>query len=757
VNEVAGFALIVFGVLSFVSLFLAGDALAGMAWADMLQTVFGDGALLAAAALLAMGIGLWLPKAGIRFQVSPGRLLALELAFLTLLALLHLVQSDSEMRALARAGEGGGLVGWVLSFPVMSILGQSGAVLLFSIAFGISLVFGLGLRQGHVAALFARFGLQLQRASQATEEDTQEELRQRYRELAEGGGYRMPLMRIRREPGPMSAPPQVQAQPAPPDSAPAAPAAPPTPVKAMPVAAPVARAVAAVPSAIVKPTSPPSWRETLPSIDCLTTAVMLLPDDGETSRIGQIVRNTLRDLGLPVAIRQVQVGPCVTRFVLQPQAVDGNEPARLRKQVPALSQALKVERLRLEAPIPGTQQLAIELPNRRPALVALRNSLESHSYQSRRTSSSTALLLPLGRDLSLRTQSVDLAQLPHLLVAGVEGAGKSMCLAAIATSLLMQYDSQHVQFVILVPSLGRLSRFSGIPHLVGPIETQPDRIAGVLAWCLEEMQRRYQLLEARGAGNIAQYHAESQRARHSPAAERLPYLLIFIDEVASLMAGKVAGTERAITRLAQMAHGVGIHLVMASQAPSADEITGLVKSYFPARIAFALASAADSRMVIDREGAEGLQGRGDMLFLSSDAPGLPRLQGCFVSEDDTRQVVAHWRREHDQRVAAGVITPKREAPWETGIQRRQLLDDTDPKLESVLGLGVELGELSTAIIQRRLGLSYPRAGRIIEMLHSLGVLGAENAHSNSRRVKIPPGTDPMAYAQSMYNKRRTAH
>ncbi len=782
INEIVGFALIVFGVLSFISLYIAADALVAVAWADILTTLFGDGSVLVAGTFFSLGVLLWLPKAGIRIPVTSSRLLALEIAFLAALAILHLAHSDTELRALARAGQGGGLIGWGLSYPLFEILGRDPALAVFIAIAAICLVIAIGLGRRQLAAVISRIGAILQlyseAARQAARQSANAESQTLYRRLAEQPGYRTQIMRIRPQPdetavgnasSPMDRSPPAQTvrrvRPGKPeqDPTPGSPKADQPlqdPAKPESAANGKSDAVAELPSDSLAPAGAPNqqppalWSASLPAADLLNAADLSMPPVEEIERNVKLIQNTLLEFDLETTVAEVQVGPTVTRYALQPHRADGSERIRMSKIAAYsrdLSLALAAKRLRLETPVPGTNYMGIEVPNREPALVALRNVLESEAYQERKRGQRAPLLIPLGRNVTGEPVSLDLSQMPHLLIAGATGSGKSVCMAAIATALLMQYSPDHLRLVMLDPKMVELSRFDGIPHLLGPVETAPDRIIGVLAWCTEEMDRRYKLLEEQGARNIKMYN-ETQLAGAGSGAP-LPYMVIMIDEIGDLMLSRAEETERAITRLAQMARAVGMHLVIATQRPSVDVITGLIKANFPSRIAFSVASGGDSRVIIDRTGAEDLLGKGDMLFMSADAAAPQRIQCCFVSEEESRRVVAHWRQESAKLAEAGSLGASKTVPWESDLRRRQFIAETDPMLADALKLIMQSGEASASVIQRRLSLGYPRAARIMDLLEELGALGEETSGGRARKVIIPPGEDPLAYLQERHQKR----
>lgn len=772
ISEVVGFALIVFGSLSFISLFVAGDALVAVSWADMLTSLCGDGAVFVAGALFAMGAVLWLPKAGIRISLTAGRMLALELGFLSLLAILHLGSGESELRALARSGGGGGMIGWGLSYPFYWIMGRELALGLFGLVVAVSSIFALGLRGSTLTRALARLGDRLQQASDRAEPETpaaNDHVQELYKQLVDQPGYRKPIMRIR--PNPDSLPDQAKSQqengsaatpvvervrpnrqaptPDPSTAGFTQPAADESPKTNGNVAKRRARN-AAKRNQNAPVDSAEIWRNSLPAIDSLTALDLQMPGADETEHNARLIENTLLEFDLDVTVAEVQVGPTVTRYALQPHKDDGTERIRMSKIAGYsrdLALALAAKRLRMETPVPGTNFMGIEVPNREPSTVALRNVMQSEAYHQQ-SGSGLALGIPLGRDVTGLPVAFDLAQMPHLLIAGATGSGKSVCMAAIATSLLMQFSPAELTLVMLDPKMVELARFNGIPHLLGPVEIVPERIVGVLNWCVREMERRYKLLERKSAKHLDEYNADL--AANDPATDRLPRIVILIDEIGDLMLTSPEETQEAVARLAQKARAVGIHLIIATQRPSVNVITGVIKANFPARIGFAVASSGDSRVIIDRVGAENLLGRGDMLFLSPDAAAPRRLQGCFVSEDDVREVVQHWRDELILRKQAGVLPAKSGAPWEGALKRRQFLSETDPMLEDVLRLVIASGEASASLIQRKLGLGYPRAARIIDLLEELGAIDEETSGGRSRQVIIPPEVDPLQFVLSRY-------
>ncbi len=487
--------------------------------------------------------------------------------------------------------------------------------------------------------------------------------------------------------------------------------------------------------------------DNLPPLELLSDVELNKPTEEEINTNARIIRNTLLEFDVETEVIDVKVGPTVTQYAVSPyteQIMEDGERVLNRVRVSEITNlngdlalALSAKRLRIQAPVPGHSYVGIEVPNRQPSTVALRPVLESeHFYKYRKS----PLALPLGRDVSGEPFLADLGTMPHLLIAGTTGSGKSIMLAAMTVALVMNNTPDVVRLVLLDPKMVELSRFNGLPHLLGPVETELDRIIGVLRWATREMDRRYKLLEKEAARNLEVYNKGLGRRRKD---ERLPYIVLIIDEIGDLMMQRPDETERALTRLAQMARAVGIHLMVATQRPSVDVITGLIKANFPARISFAVASGVDSRVILDSTGAESLIGKGDMLFLAPDASGPQRIQGCYISDEEVNTVVDYWKDWNEKEIEDGRGEPGGIAPWERGMTRREVLAETDPMLEDAIALVIAEGEASASLIQRRLGLGYPRAARVMDLLFELGIIGAARPGGRSREVLIKPGGDPF--------------
>ncbi|MBL8055472.1 MAG: DNA translocase FtsK, partial [Anaerolineales bacterium] len=432
-----------------------------------------------------------------------------------------------------------------------------------------------------------------------------------------------------------------------------------------------------------------------------------------------------------------------------------------------LALALSANTLRIEAPVPGQSYVGIEVPHRRTSIVGVRPVMEAEAFQKL----NKPLAVALGRDVSGGAVASDLGSMPHLLIAGTTGSGKSVCIVSLVTCLVMNNTPDDLRLVMIDPKMVELVRFNGLPHLLGKVETELTRILGVLRWTVREMDRRYKLFEAYGARNLDTYHAKIGKAKDG---ERLPRIVVFIDELADLMMQAPDETERMVVRLAQMARATGIHLVVATQRPSTDVVTGLIKANFPARIAFAVVSGIDSRVILDTVGAESLLGKGDMLFQSSDTPAPQRLQGCFVGDKEIDRVVGWWKEQaeayedeaqpefepvkpgaggeaaSDRGEAVSAAAPVSSAgggaaaaPWDEMLAREQAVEDKDQQIEQAIEIVKKYGTASASLLQRKMRIGYPRAARLMDELKQMGIIGREQQGGKTREVFISKDDDPI--------------
>lgn len=358
----------------------------------------------------------------------------------------------------------------------------------------------------------------------------------------------------------------------------------------------------------------------------------------------EIIEHTLESFGAPATVVEINQGPTITQYGVEPAFIQMRNGRRIKVKVGKIASladdlalALAAHSIRIQAPVPGKGYVGIEVPNTSKALVSLRDVMESPQFQKIKS----PLRIGLGQNVAGTPISADLTTMPHLLIAGTTGSGKSVCVNTIICSLLLQNTPEELKLVMVDPKRVELTGYNGIPHLAAPVVVEMDKVIGTLQWALREMDNRYKMFADMGARNITDYNKKIKRHKD---VDPLPYIVIIIDELADLMMLAPEDTERAITRLAQMARATGIHMVIATQRPSVDVVTGLIKANFPARIAFAVASSTDSRVVLDTTGAERLLGQGDMLFQSPDAAAPVRLQGCFVSDGEIGKLIAYWQR-----------------------------------------------------------------------------------------------------------------
>lgn len=433
------------------------------------------------------------------------------------------------------------------------------------------------------------------------------------------------------------------------------------------------------------------------------------PVSGDIRAREAIIAKAFQNFGISVEMGDVSVGPTVTQYTLRP--AEGVKLSSIVALQNDLALALAAHPLRIEAPIPGKSLVGIEVPNDQVSVVRLREILESPEWQKR----SSPLTVVLGRDVSGKPWIADLARMPHLLVAGSTGSGKTVCLNTILLSLLYQNGPDDLKLLLVDPKRVELPSYNGIPHLISPVVTDVKATIQAFRWAIVEMERRFEILSGAGARDIKSFNEG-----HSPD-ERMSYLVIVVDELADLMVAAASEIEGAIIRLAQMARAVGIHLILATQRPSVDVITGLIKANITSRIAFAVASLMDSRTILDTSGAEKLLGRGDMLFTSAELSKPKRLQGAFVSDQEIRKVVDYLKK-------AGVAPEYVELTVQSSLTipgggGEAAEEDDDPLLPSSKEIILQAGKASASLLQRRMKIGYARAARILDLLEAEGFIG----------------------------------
>ena len=426
------------------------------------------------------------------------------------------------------------------------------------------------------------------------------------------------------------------------------------------------------------------------------------------------LQKTLYSFGVQAKVENVSVGPAITRYELKP--AEGVRVSKIANLADDIALNLAAETIRIEAPIPGKQAVGIEVPNTEKETVHFRDVVESDAFQD----SKSKLSVALGKDVAGNMEIADIAKMPHALIAGATGSGKSVCINTLITSIIYKAKPSEVKFVMVDPKVVELSVYNGIPHLLIPVVTDPKKAAGALAWAVQEMDNRYNLFAQKGVRDLKGYNAMAEKE----GIGTLPQIVIIIDELADLMMVAAKEVEDSICRLAQKARAAGMHLIIATQRPSVDVITGIIKANIPSRIAFAVSSQVDSRTILDQVGAEKLLGKGDMLFYPSGAPKPVRVQGAFVSDDEVEKIVsfvksngvATYNEDILETIENGNKTDKEIS------QDQDPDDDTDPFLMDAIDVVVETGQASTSFIQRKFKVGYARAGRIIDQMEERGVI-----------------------------------
>jgi S-DNA-T family DNA segregation ATPase FtsK/SpoIIIE len=702
-HRIEDLSIILIGVLTIVSILGLLDLTEGQLinpWVQFIKRWLGWGAWLVPIGLSYTVFWLYRFKIGTEERFLTLRLIAFEILVISALALLAILDGLSIPRA--EEGNGGGLIGWGIATFTENILGEIGSLVIYLI---LGILSGLYVFQDIFKKISFKWMDAFQRSGSEEQVDVQESV---------------PATQIPSE--------QTKSKPA----------------KKLPRIPRKYKKNFQLPTLEEdRAISSDERSESLPPYEIL--------DEGSYSRISikeinttaALIEKTLSDFGLPVRVVDFRTGPSVTQFAVEPGFVESNSTdGSVRKQKVRVSQisslandlalSLSASRVRVEAPVPGQAYVGIEVPNRKSSIVRLRPILESQAFQSIQS----PLAIALGRDVAGKPVVADLKTMPHLLIAGTTGSGKSVCITSLACSLAFNNHPKDLQIVMVDPKMVELVRFNGLPHLIGKAETELERIIGVLRWCTLEMDHRYKLLEEAKARDIDNFN---QKARRRKTFEPMPRIIIMIDELADLMMMVPDQTEHMLVRLAQMARATGIHLIVATQRPSTDVVTGLIKANFPARISFAVASSVDSRVILDMPGAESLLGRGDMLFLSAEASTPVRLQGAYVNDLEIQRLINYWQTVADR---DGWETDEA-APWNDLLARQEVLEDHDEIIERAVEVVRREGSASASMLQRRLHIGYPRAARLMDELEELGVIGRPQSGGRTREVLIEKNEDPF--------------
>jgi S-DNA-T family DNA segregation ATPase FtsK/SpoIIIE len=692
-REVAGLILLILAALSLLGLLDVSSGAVLDWWARTLRQLLGWGAF--AVVLGAALLGVWLLWQDLqdRVHIGAATVVGLELTLLALLVASHaplvLRSGAGEAFVAAEQGQGGGYVGWALAVLLMEGLGAliGSLVLLVALLLGLYLVLALSWA------------------------DLQEWF-QRQSRLVVAAFNRWWIGR---------------------QGTPVVPEAPEVPWWEQEAESPAARPARKSSSKTRR--KRPSRRVFgdggLPSLDLLDAAATQTYGDVNVRQKARVIEETLKSFGVPAQVVEVNQGPTVTQFGLDPGYIErrtsGGEIRQQRVRVAKiaglandLALALAAAPIRIEAPVPGKSVVGLEVPNEQISLVSLRGVMESPEFRG----IDSNLAIALGEDVSGHPVAVDLALMPHLLIAGATGSGKSVCMNAIICCLLFTNTPDELKMLMVDPKMVELIGYNDVPHLVAPVVVDVEQVVGALAWVTRQMDQRYKMFHQLGVRNLEEYNRKVMRRKEE---DSLPPLVVLIDELADLMMVAPDEVERHICRLAQMGRATGIHLVIATQRPSVDVVTGLIKANFPARISFAVTSQTDSRVILDQGGAESLLGRGDMLFMVPQQSGAIRLQGCFVSDQEIERLTAFWR-EQDWGDEQAELFP----PW----TNYDAADEGDDLLQQAIELIEGRERVSTSFIQRRLRIGFPRAARLVDQLEEQGIVGPDEGGGRGREVLL---------------------
>jgi S-DNA-T family DNA segregation ATPase FtsK/SpoIIIE len=699
--DVVGAVMSVLGILILLILFSAQKSVLTGSMIHVFQQMFGWGVYILPVALVLMGLWLILRRIEKLPPLSLERATGILLFFLWLLTLMHSIIPLETADQAILLGIGGGYIGNLFARVLLNGFGGAGSiVILFAwLVITIVMIFDISVADlfRWVNPLFLKIREVLAKPIKKADKTFSPDVAQ-----VATNGY-TPLHR-------------------------------PQPV--------VKNEVPGVPVKTVKPAEPViSWQ--LPDVkQILDSGSAPSVNEEFIQQRARLIAETLASFGAPVQVVEINRGPTITQFGVEPLFVEtrnGRTKVRVNKIASLaddLALALAAPRIRIQAPVPGHSYVGIEVPNDEMTLVALRDLVESDAFQQDRN----GLKFALGKDVTGHPINANLESMPHLLIAGTTGSGKSVCVNSILTCFLLHNTPDDLRLILVDPKRVELTGYNGVPHLLAPVVVEIDRVIGALQWMTREMDKRYHMFAQAGSRNITDYNARMKLQ----GGKKLPFLIVVIDELADLMMIAPGETEQTITRLAQLARATGIHMILATQRPSVDVVTGLIKANFPARIAFAVASNTDSRVILDQPGAERLLGRGDMLFQAPDAPSAARLQGVFVSDNEIQNLVEFWRKQvvgaspyatPGVPVPAGI--PKSDVPLKQGAMFEEMApadSNTDPLLAEAIDLVRREGRASVSMLQRRMRIGYTRAARIVDMMEDKGIVGPPEGTSQLRQI-----------------------
>jgi S-DNA-T family DNA segregation ATPase FtsK/SpoIIIE len=705
--DIIGIVVALLGLLTLLSLLSpTRGSLTGW-WVGVIAGLFGWGAYVLPVALLLVGVWLVFRNFEKLPQLSLERLTGMVLIFLNLLIWMHL--AGSWLLKEIPKGQGGGVIGGFFTQVMLKNLGAPAAVIvtLAWLVVGLVMTFDLS-----VVEIFHWLGVLWTRMVAAVRRYLADRKASRQSPTVDLDASREALQD---DYTPFTGIPSAPEEQAVPTLTPGG----------MPV--PMTYTMA----------NTPAW--VLPSLSSvLENGTPPVDSSDDDEQRAQIIVETLQSFGVPGHVVEIHRGPTITQFGVEPDFIEtrnGRTRVRVSKIVALaddLALALAASRIRIQAPVPGRAYVGIEVPNSEVTRVTLREVLESEPFQKLKST----LRFTLGKDVAGMPYAADLTAMPHLLIAGTTGSGKSVCVNAILSCFLINNTPDQLRLILVDPKRVELTNYNGIPHLLAPVVTDAERVVAALQWMMREMDNRYRKFAEAGARNISDYNARLE----ARGQKRIPYLVVVIDELADLMMLAPDETERTITRLAQLARATGLHLIIATQRPSVDVLTGLIKANFPARIAFAVASGTDSRVILDQPGAERLLGRGDMLFQAPDAPAPVRLQGVYVSETEIQRLVTYWQAQAmvEEPAPGGSVdavpsnVPLKQAPlWDDLVVPE---DAGDPLYKEAVELVRREGRASISMLQRRMRIGYTRAARLIDTMEEKKIVGPPQATTQVREV-----------------------
>jgi S-DNA-T family DNA segregation ATPase FtsK/SpoIIIE len=681
-------------------------------WGSVLGLAFGWGKYLFP--LILVGVGLWFILRNFERvpQLAVERLIGLILLYWNLLSIVHfgsMLYNGQDALSLAQLAQAGGYAGGTVVGLLTTGLGVGGAVIALAAWFLIALALSLDIT---IAEMLRGVSSLVERLQDWFSETMQERRSTSSRSVPASAGY-------------------IGMHPVPPAAFPASGSA--AELGGPPAAIFVPEQIQQGPAAKAV-----EWK--LPTIEPILDKGVEADYSAEIDQHrALVIEETLSSFGAPGKVVEINRGPTITQFGVEPDFIESRggrmrvRVGKIASLVDDLALALSARTIRVQAPVPGKGFVGIEVPNEEVSLVALRDLIESEAFKRLKS----PLRFALGLNVSGNAVAADLSNMPHLLIAGATGSGKSVCVNALICCLLMNNTPEDLRMVMVDPKRVELTGYNGVPHLLAPVVVDIERVVTVLQWVTREMDMRYHKLAEAGCRNIQEYN-QKVAAR---GEKKLPFLVVIVDELADLMMLSPDETERTITRLAQLARATGIHLVIATQRPSVDVVTGLIKANFPARIAFAVASGVDSRVILDQPGAERLLGRGDMLFQAPDAPAPVRLQGVFVSESEIVRLVSYWQEfaglvKVSGTVAGGIVDA---APGGIPLKQMPLWEELeeekgDPMLKEAIDLSRRQGRASISMLQRRMRIGYTRAARLIETMEERGIVGSPDPGTGTREI-----------------------